>query len=165
MNSPIAFFPTEPGYSLAFVELTSLLPDYQATLNEARTAAGWDQQKLHQIVAHDYDFLGPFVSARIETVIQKTGQTTEYLVVEFRPPQGRDVAKAERLFQRTTHRAEQVFDIGQLQLRFSATKPGGPAVNVRFDPWTARFSGSGFEFTWSELMFKPKDCIVKVFSS
>jgi hypothetical protein len=60
---------------------------------------------------------------------------------------------------------EQVFDIEQLQLRFSATKPGGPAVNVRFDPWTARFSGSGFEFAWSELMFRPKDCIVKVFSS
>ena len=40
-------------------------------------------------------------------MIQRTGQSTEYLVVEFRPPQGRDVAKAERLFQRTTRRASQ----------------------------------------------------------
>ena len=61
--------------------------------------------------------------------------------------------------------AEQVYDVGQLRLRFSVMKPGGPAVNVRFDPWTARFSGSGFQFTWSELMFRPEDCLVKVFSS
>ena len=43
-------------------------------------------------------------------------------------------------------------------------KQGGPAVNVRFDPWTARFSGFGFAFTWSELMFRPEDCLDKVFS-
>ncbi|MBZ0159203.1 MAG: restriction endonuclease-like protein [bacterium] len=60
---------------------------------------------------------------------------------------------------------EQVFDVGQLRLRFSVKKPGGPAVTVRFDPWTARFSGFGFEFTWSELMFRPKDCLAKALSS
>ena len=60
---------------------------------------------------------------------------------------------------------EQVFDIGQLRLRFSVTKPRGPSVNVRFDPWTARFSGGGVEFTWSELMFRPDGCITRLFSS
>jgi len=60
---------------------------------------------------------------------------------------------------------EQVFDIGQLRLRFSITKPSGPTVQVRFDPWTARFSGGGANFTWSELMFRPKDCIMRLFSS
>lgn len=60
---------------------------------------------------------------------------------------------------------EQVFDIGQLRVRFSVTKPSGPTVNVRFNPWTARFSGSGVDFTWSELMFRPEDCIAKLFSS
>jgi len=106
-NAPIPFFPSEPGNSLAFVEITSLLPDYQAVLDEARTAAGWDPQKLNQIVAHGYGFLGAFIAARVETVTRETGQPAEYLVVEFRPPQGRDLDKAERLFQRATRRADQ----------------------------------------------------------
>jgi hypothetical protein len=54
---------------------------------------------------------------------------------------------------------EQVFDVGQLRLRFSVTKHGGSAINVRFDPWTARFSGQGVDFTWSELMFRPEVCL------
>src|SRR5439155_17367902 len=49
---------------------------------------------------------------------------------------------------------EQVFDIGQLRLRFSLSKDGSPAVNVRFDPWSASFSGRGWSFNWSELMFR-----------
>jgi hypothetical protein len=61
--------------------------------------------------------------------------------------------------------AEQVFDIGQLRLRFSVTKPSGPAVNIRFNPWTARFTGGRVDFTWSELMFHPEDCITRLFSS
>jgi hypothetical protein len=40
-------------------------------------------------------------------VTRETGQPAEYLVVEFRPPQGRDLDKAERLFQRATRRADQ----------------------------------------------------------
>ena len=61
--------------------------------------------------------------------------------------------------------AEQVFDVGQLRLRFSVSKQGVPGINVRFDPWTARFSGSGFEFAWSELMFRPDDCLARVYST
>ena len=59
---------------------------------------------------------------------------------------------------------EQVFDIGQLRLRFSVSKQGGPAINGRFDLWTARFSGPGFDFTWSELMFRPEMCLSRLFS-
>jgi hypothetical protein len=59
---------------------------------------------------------------------------------------------------------EQVFDVGQLRLRFSVTKQGRPAINVRFDPWTARFSGQGVHFTWSELMFRPEVCLNRLFS-
>jgi hypothetical protein len=60
---------------------------------------------------------------------------------------------------------EQVYDISQLRLRFAVTKHGRTTVKVRFDPLLARFSGSGFEFTWSELMFKPDHCLDKVFCS
>ena len=59
---------------------------------------------------------------------------------------------------------EQVFDIGQLRLRFSVTKQGGPTINVRFDPLTARFNGHGIDFTWSELMFRPEVCLKRLFS-
>lgn len=101
------FLPSDPNNAVGFTRLTDLLPDFQAALNEARTAPGWDQQKLNQIVAHEYGFLGPFVAARIETITSEGGEPTEFLVVEFRPPQDRDLEKAERLFQRATRRADQ----------------------------------------------------------
>jgi hypothetical protein len=56
----------------------------------------------------------------------------------------------------------QVFDIGQLRLRFSVSKGVGPVLSVRFDPWTAEFKGSGFSFTWSELMFCAADCLALI---
>ena len=55
--------------------------------------------------------------------------------------------------------SEQVFDIGQLRLRFSVSKDKGVALHVRFDPLTARFTGPGWGFTWTELMFHPEDCL------
>ncbi len=103
--------PKEPGYAVCFTKVAELLPNLQAALYEARTPTGWDQQKLNQIIAHEYGFLGSFVSARIEEVAQEGGQRAELLVVEFRPPEGRDLAKAERLFKRAIKRAER----GQVQ--------------------------------------------------
>ena len=55
--------------------------------------------------------------------------------------------------------SDQVFDIGQLRLRFSVSKDEAPAVQIRFDPWTARFSGPDWGFTWTELMFRPEECL------
>jgi hypothetical protein len=54
---------------------------------------------------------------------------------------------------------EQVFDIDQLRLRFSVSRPGGLPVSVRFDPATARFRAPNIEFTWSDLMFRPAECL------
>jgi len=56
----------------------------------------------------------------------------------------------------------QVFDIGQLRLRFSVSKDDGPALIVRFDPWTAKFNTPEFSFTWSDLMFRPADCLALI---
>ena len=55
--------------------------------------------------------------------------------------------------------SDQVFDIGQLRLRFSVSSDQIPAVQIRFDPWTARFSGTDWGFTWTELMFRPEECL------
>jgi hypothetical protein len=54
---------------------------------------------------------------------------------------------------------DQVFDIGQLRLRFAVSNKGGPPVIVRFDPSTARFICRGRGFSWSELMFDPNSCL------
>lgn len=91
------FLPNDPGNAISFTKLPNLLPEFQAALNEARTGSGWDSHKLNQIVAHDYGFLGSFIAARIEEVAPEGGDTVQFLVVEFRPPQGRDLEKAERL--------------------------------------------------------------------
>jgi predicted ester cyclase len=57
----------------------------------------------------------------------------------------------------------QVFDVGQLRLRFKVSASGCEPLNVRFDPVAMTFhwlpDGS---FTWNELMFEPKECIAKL---
>jgi len=57
---------------------------------------------------------------------------------------------------------EQVFDIGQLRLRFSVARPGRPAVTVRFDPASARFRAADAEFTWGDLMSSPAECLARL---
>lgn len=100
------FLPSDPDNAVSFAKLTDLLPEFQVALNEARTATGWDQQKLDQIVAHEYDFLGPFIAARIEETPLADGARVEILVVEFQPPKGRDLDRAEQVFQKATTRAD-----------------------------------------------------------
>ncbi len=102
---PVMSTPSESTSAVSIAKLTDLLPDLQAALNEARKATGWDQAKLNQIVGHEYEFLGPFTTARIETS-QEGGETVEFLVLEFRLPEGRDLARAERLFQKAASRAD-----------------------------------------------------------
>lgn len=105
LGAHVSFRPSDPENVVSFAKLTDLLPEFQAALAEARTAIGWDQRKLTEIVAHEYEFLGPFISARIETV-QEQDEPIEFLVLEFRPPAGRDLEKAEQLFRRAAQRAD-----------------------------------------------------------
>lgn len=58
--------------------------------------------------------------------------------------------------------SEQVFDVGQLRLRFTVVQEGRDTVQVRFEPWTATFKGPGWSFTWTQLMFRPEECLEKV---
>src|SRR5207244_3727577 len=60
---------------------------------------------------------------------------------------------------------DQVFDVGQLRLRFAVSCKDGAKIIVRFDPATARFSSAGKLFTWSELMFRPEDCLARIRNS
>ena len=57
----------------------------------------------------------------------------------------------------------QVFDVGQLRLRFKVTAPGVEPLNVRFDPVAMKFRWSPNEqFNWNDLMFEPKECIARL---
>src|SRR6266568_965513 len=83
------------------IRLSDLGPAFRTALQDARTENGWDQEKLGRIVAHAYDFLGPFVSARIERGSALLGEShEECLVMEFRPPAGRDLSAAEETYER-----------------------------------------------------------------
>ncbi len=54
----------------------------------------------------------------------------------------------------------QVFDVGQLRLRFKVRMTGFEPVNVRFDPVAMEFRWApDGRFGWNELMFEPKECI------
>jgi len=94
------------------VALADLEPLLARRIEAARTASGWDAQALGRVVAHEYDVLGPFVSARIET-----GQDgREYLRTEFNPPQGRDLEAAERDYDRGCEKANEGNLSGALQV-------------------------------------------------
>jgi hypothetical protein len=57
---------------------------------------------------------------------------------------------------------EQVFDVGQLRLRFVVSLNNESKCTVRFNPSTATFHSSAISFTWSELMFRPESCLAKI---
>ena len=59
---------------------------------------------------------------------------------------------------------DQVFDISQLNLRFVVSQKDGSKTNVRFNPATARFTSGETMFTWSELMFRPENCLARIVS-
>jgi hypothetical protein len=57
----------------------------------------------------------------------------------------------------------QVFDVGQLRLRFKVTAIGREPLNVRFNPVAMEFRWSpDGRFSWNELMFEPKGCIARL---
>lgn len=93
------------GRTLAVTPLVDLLPSVRQSLEEARTPQGWDVDKLNQAIRNHFDFLGAFTSARIESRdIAGTGPE-DVLVLEFSPPEGRDLAAAERRFEQASNRA------------------------------------------------------------
>jgi uncharacterized protein len=57
----------------------------------------------------------------------------------------------------------QVFDVGQLRLRFKVNIAGCEPLSVRFDPVAMVFQWPpDGRFTWSDLMYEPKECIAKL---
>lgn len=90
--------------ALFVVRLSDLLPAFRAQLEEARTASGWDKVRLHSAIDRTFGFLGAFTDVRIERDPQL--EFGEILSLEFNPPSNRDVAAAERLFQKTARQAE-----------------------------------------------------------
>ncbi len=86
------------------VRLADLLPPFRDELEEARTEDGWDTIRLQKAVGQAFGFLGAYTSARVES--PEGAGADELLVLEFSPPQDRDVAGAERRFRRATSDAE-----------------------------------------------------------
>lgn len=72
----------------------------------ARVSGQWDADELKRVIAHEFDFLGPFVSARVERGGADGSETHDLLVLEFAPPEARDLSAAERTFVKATARAE-----------------------------------------------------------
>ena len=77
------------------IPLGDLPPVMKFSLDMARTRDGWDTDKLHALVALEFDFLGSPVSERVETDPQ---QGAEVVVIEFTPPAERDRSAAEADF-------------------------------------------------------------------
>jgi tetratricopeptide (TPR) repeat protein len=90
---------------LVTVPIEGLLPELQRQLAGARHGSEWDEAALNRIVRHEFDFLGPFTHARVESR-DEPGERTDFLILTFRAPEGRDLAKAEQTFQSATIRAD-----------------------------------------------------------
>lgn len=103
---------TPTDRSVVVASLDSLLPELQETLRAARTPEGWDQRKVQQVVRHDYDFLGPFIEARI----QEEENQGPVLVIEFTANEQRDVLKGEEAFAEAASMADRGDIAGALPL-------------------------------------------------
>jgi len=93
------------GRTLAFTPLADLLPSVRQALEEARSAQGWDADKLNQVIRNQYGFLGAFTSARVERSEIAGRGSEDVLFIEFSPPEGRDLVAAERRFEQASNRA------------------------------------------------------------
>jgi tetratricopeptide (TPR) repeat protein len=78
------------------IDVGDLPPVMKFSLNTARIRDGWDADKLHAVVACEFDFLGSPVSARVEMDPQRLA---EVVVIEFTPPAERDRSAAEADFE------------------------------------------------------------------
>jgi tetratricopeptide (TPR) repeat protein len=104
-NSHLRGF-VQAASAVIFVRLSDLLPRFQEALYAARAGGQWDTEILRRVIAHEFDFLGPFVSARVERGGIDGHDADDLLVLEFTPPEPRDLAAAERAFSKATARAE-----------------------------------------------------------
>lgn len=121
---PSVLVSSSPAIRLV-LPLRDLLPHVRSLLSEARTPDGWDQARVAAVVAREFDFLGPFIEARVArageltdvegaaaTVMQAASGSSSsdddefFLVLAFAPPAERDPGAAERTFQRATAQAE-----------------------------------------------------------
>ena len=93
------FSPSTPESSMVAIPLSELVPEFRTDLLGTRLTSGWDEQRLQSTVAQYYGFLGPFLSARIECQRNDEGVETDWLVVEFKPPEDRDLQAGERSFE------------------------------------------------------------------
>ena len=94
------------GRTIAVTPLADLLPSVRQALEEARSGEGWEAGRLNQAIRNHFGFLGAFTSARIESrKLEGQQGLEEVLVLEFSPPEGRDLAAAERRYEQASNRA------------------------------------------------------------
>ena len=132
---PIIVSDVSPAPLRVVLPLDQLLPAVRAALEPARTAGGWDQTQVAQVVADEFGFLGPFTEARIVDAgilddaerhaaaivrgMHGAAPAGDVLVLGFHPPEGRDLAGAERTFQRASAQAER----GEVRAALKALAP------------------------------------------
>jgi tetratricopeptide (TPR) repeat protein len=86
--------------------ISGLLPSVRSAVKEALQPDGWNNTKLNEIVRSEFGFLGPFIHATIEDRSSGDGPDEPWLILEFTPPEDRDLGAAEQAFDRATRRAE-----------------------------------------------------------
>jgi tetratricopeptide (TPR) repeat protein len=90
--------------TITVVRINDLLPELRDALTEARNSGDLRSKRIREVIADHFDFLGPFIVAKIETRDVGGGQE-DFLVLSFTPPKGRDLGRAERAFDRASQQA------------------------------------------------------------
>ncbi len=91
--------------SSASVRVGDLQLRFQLAVLQAFDGNVWDREKLARAVAHEFDFMGPWVDASID---HQAGEPARNAIItlRFSPPSNRDFADAEKRFGKATRRAE-----------------------------------------------------------
>ncbi len=91
--------------SLVVVRVGDLQPDFQSAVLEAYEDGNWNVSRLQKAVAHEFDFMGPWVDVSVDDASPGKPEASQ-LTLRFNPPVQRDFADAEKRFGKATRRAE-----------------------------------------------------------
>lgn len=143
--------------------LTDLQPEFRTALQKAMTEHGWDPDQVQLIVAHAYDFLGPFVRARVQRGSSLQGDTVgDYLIVDFEEPAGRDLRVAEEAYQTACELANKGKVVLALESLTRIVRDFPEVAKYRRGLGRAHFELGNLEEAESEflrsLALDPRDC-------
>lgn len=92
--------------SIVVVRVGDLQPPFRSAVLNANRNGSWDLTELRRAVAHEFDFMGPWVEVSVSEAHADSAVNAQ-LTLRFTPPERRNFGDAEQRFGKAMRSAEQ----------------------------------------------------------